>query len=262
MSYSEQVPRREQAPRRRRPPRGKRKKQHFFLNIFIVILVIAGLYLLVTSSIFDVKYFTIENNQHFTEAQIVEISGVPKGENIFTIRVSHAQERLEQDPYIRGARVQWDLPDTIAISLDERTEDVLVASGDDLLLLNYDGTILRTDAAKSALPLIVGLTPKDPAPGQPLKVAEADLLKPCFDFFQLMQLHDFPVQHLDVGNLLPRVYILDTFYIEGTLKDIENNIDELKRVVAYQLANVSDRGKISVSATGTGSFIPENSGTV
>jgi hypothetical protein len=252
MSYTEST------PRRHRPPRGKRKKQHFFLPVIIVILVIAGLYLLGTSSLFDVKNFTIENNRHLTTAQIIDLSGVPKGENIFTVRVSHAQERLEQDPYIRAAQVKWDLPDTIAISVDERTEDVLVAAEEGLLVVSYDGTILRKDGAGSTLPVIVGLTPKDPVPGQPLKVNEADMLKPCLDFFQIMTLHDFYVERLDIEAIVPRAYLLDTLYIEGSFKDMEDNIDELKKVAFDLLSKGIERGKINVTGTGACSFIPES----
>ncbi|MDR0874670.1 MAG: FtsQ-type POTRA domain-containing protein [Clostridiales Family XIII bacterium] len=252
MSYSEQT------SHRRRPARGKRRKQHFFLNIFIVVLIIAGLYLLGTSSIFDVKNFSVEGNAHFTTAQVIELAGVPKGKNIFTVRVSQIEERLETDPYVRSAQAKWDLPDAIAISLDERTEEVLVASGESVLVLNFDGTILRADEAGSKLPLVVGLTPQAPVPGQPLKVNEADLLKPSLDFFQLMSLHDFFAERLDVTAVVPRAYILDTLYIEGSLKDIEDNIDELKKVVADLLGKGIERGKINVTNTGACSFTPDD----
>jgi cell division protein FtsQ len=256
MSYSDA------SPRRRRPARGKRKKQHFFLNIFIVILVIAGLYLIGTSSIFDVKSFTIEGNRHFTTAQVIDLSGIPRGENIFTVRVSQAEERLEEDPYVRGAQVKWDLPDAISVTLEERTEDVLIAAGADSLVINFDGTILRTGGGGSKLPVVVGLTPIDPVPGIPLKVSEADLLKPCLDFFQLLDMHDFYAERLDVTAVVPRVYILDTLSIEGNLKDIEGSIEELKKVVADLLSKGIERGKISVTGTGACSFIPEDSGVL
>ena len=252
MSYTEQE------YRRRRAPRGKRKKQYFFLNIIVLILVLACLYLVGTSSIFDVKEFVIEGDRHFTTAQIIDMSGVQKGENIFTVRVSNAEERLEQDPYIKSAEVKWDLPDTITITLEERTEDILIESGEDVFVLNFDGTILLADGAGRMMPRIVGLTPKDPKEGKPLSVNEADLLKPCLDFFKVMNMHELPVMRLDVSNFVPRAYILDTLYIEGALKDIETNVVELKTVLADLLLKEISRGKISVSGTGTCSFVPDD----
>ena len=252
MNYSEQE------YRRRRPQRGKRRKQHFFLNIFVLILAVVCSYFVITSSIFDVKSFTIESDGHFTTAQIIEMSGIPKGENIFKVRVSNAEERLEGDPYIKSAQVKWDLPDNILITIEERTEDILVESGENLLVLNFDGTILLTDGVGRMMPVIVGLTPKDPKAGKPLSVNEADLLKPCLDFFRVMNLHDLPVKKLDVTNFVPRAYILDTLYVEGAMRDIENSVDDLKKVIADLLSKGIERGKISVTGTGTCSFAPEN----
>ena len=256
MSYTEQE------YYRRRPPRGKRRKKYFFLNIIVLVLVLACLYLVGTSSIFDVKEFVVEGDGHFTTAQIIDMSGIKKGENIFTVRVSNAEERLENDPYIKSAEVKWDLPDAITITLVERTEDILIESGDDVFVLNFDGTILLAEGSGRMMPRIVGLTPKDPKAGKPLNVNEADLLKPCLDFFQVMDRHDLPVMRLDVRNFVPRAYILDTLYIEGALKDMEANAIELKTVLSDLLSKGIARGKISVSGTGTCSFVPDDPASI
>ena len=211
-----------------------------------------------TSSLFDVKTFTIESDGHYTTAQIIELSGIPKGENIFKVRVSNAEERLEGDPYIKSAEVKWDLPDSINIVLEERSEDILIETDDTVLVLNFDGTILLTDGKGRMMPRIVGLTPKDPQAGKALSVNEADMLKPCLDFYKTTIQRDLPVTKLDIRNFIPRAYVLDTLYIEGNLKDIEGNVDELKRVVADLLSKGIERGKISVSGTGTCSFVPDN----
>jgi len=247
MRYSE-------ADRRRR---GKRKKKNYFRNVLITVLVIAGLFWAAFySGIFDVKKITVENNVHYTSAQVAELSGVNLGDNIFRVRVSEVAKTLERDPYIRKADVKWALPDGLNIVLDERKESVLIAYPDGFVIADFDGIILRLTKEQLLLPLVAGITPIDPQPGMALKAEEAGQLKPALDFIKFVGDNDFYIKKLDVGGVVPRAYVFDTLVLEGDIQYMQKNIDDIKRIVADLDSKGIDHGTISVSSTAC-SFSPE-----
>ncbi|MDR3305903.1 MAG: FtsQ-type POTRA domain-containing protein [Clostridiales Family XIII bacterium] len=240
-----------------RRKRGKRKKKRYLLKIGIAVLALVGLYYLAMSSFFDIETITVENNSYFTSAQVAELSGVKKGDNLFKTRTGPVREQLTQNPYIREAEVQRVLPDEIHITVDERSEDVVVRAENAWLVVDYDGVILRSTDDPPILPAVDGLTAVNPEPGKALKVKEADMLAPCLDFFAYMEEHDFYIKRLDTGGVITKAYIFDNLICEGDLKNIEKSVENLKKVVADLSAKGVERGTISVNGSGTCSFTPE-----
>jgi cell division protein FtsQ len=246
-----------------RRKRGKRKRKYYLLKTAIAVLALFGLYQFAMSPFFAIDRIVVQDNAHFTAAQVAELSGVKKGDNIFKTRTGIVKEQLEADPYIRSVLVERELPDGIRITVEERSEDVLVRieaeNGPEFAAMCYDGVVLRTGALdeKPILPEIDGLTPLESAPGKPMKVKEASMLKPSLDFFRTVQEHDFYVMRLDVSGVLMKAYIFEHLVCEGELKNLSDNIDGIRSIVADLNTKGIERGTISVSGTGTCSFKPE-----
>ena len=237
--------------------RGKRRKQRPFLNILIVVLVILGAYFIgFRSGIFDIKEVEVEGNIHYTAGQVAELTGVEFGDNIFRTRVSAVAKKLEEDPYIRKADVKWALPAGLFIVLDERKESVLVEHGEEYVIVDFDGVILRQTKEYLLLPVFTGLTPISPEAGKALRVEEAGLLKPGLDFIEFVEHSDFYIKRLDLGGVVPRAYVFDRLLVEGELKNMEKNMGEIKRVIADLDSKGIERGTISVGG-GSCSFSPE-----
>ena len=252
MNYSEEA----------RHKRGKRKKKHYLLRIVIVAAVLFGLYELAMSPLFQIKQIVVSNNARFTAAQIIDLSGVHNGDDIFRISLGNMQNNLEKNPYIRSAVVKRVFPDELRITVDERTEDALVDAGKTApgkyVAINNDGVILRFVPADQLpqLPVINGLTPIQPVVGKPLRVEEANLLKPALDFFAIVQKDDFFFKSLDVSGVNAQAYIFDHLVCVGDLTQIEKSIPEIRKVTADLLGKGIERGTINVSSTAC-SFTPE-----
>ena len=240
-----------------RRKRGKRKKKNYFLNFSITVLVALGAYYMAFhSGVFDVKKIETEGNIHYTDAQISELSGIKRGDNIFKTRVAAVARKLEEDPYIRKADVKWVLPDGISIIMDERKESVLVPYDEGYAIVDYDGVVLRLTREYLRMPVIVGLTPINPKPGTALRAEEAGQLKPGLDFIKFVDGSDFYIKKLDLGSVIPRAYVFDMLIIEGELKNIERSMNEIKRVIADLDSKGIERGTVSVGSNAC-SFSPE-----
>ena len=240
-----------------RKRRGKRKKKNYFRDITITVLAILGAYWIVFhSGIFDIKEITVENNVHYTGAQVAELTGVAMGENIFRVRVSSLAKTLEQDPYIREAVVSRVFPSGLNIVIDERKESVLVEDKDGYAIIDFDGIILRQTKERLILPVLSGLTPIDATPGTPLNAEEAGQLKPALDFIRYVVEHDFYIKKLNIGGVIPRAHVFDLLVLEGELRYIERNLEEIKRIISDLESQGIERGTISVSSSSC-SFSPE-----
>ncbi|MCL2492644.1 MAG: FtsQ-type POTRA domain-containing protein [Clostridiales bacterium] len=252
MNYSE-------AARRKR---GKRKKKHYVLRIIVVAAVLFGLYELAMSPIFTIKQIDVAGGVRFTAAQIVELAGAHDGDNIFKISLGNVQGNLEKNPYIRSAAVKRVFPDKLSITVEERTEDALIDAGKaapgKYVAINDDGVILRFVPANQLpqLPVIDGLTPIQPVVGKPLRVEEANMLKPALDFFGAVQKDDFFFKSLDLSGVSAQAYIFDHLVCVGDLAQIEKSVPEIRKVTADLLSKGIERGTINVSSTAC-SFTPE-----
>jgi len=251
MRYSEEN-------RRRR----KRKKPHLLLKVTIAILAVVGLYKFLMSDFFGVETITVTGNIYYTQSQIVELSGIVKGENIFRLRTGRVERALESDPYIRFAEAKKDLPGEMLVTVEERAEAVMVkmpapTEAGEYIVVDFEGFILRICEQQEMIPVIEGLTPIDPAPGSPLKVKEVDMLGPSLKFFETVGKYDFYFSRIDVAGVIAQADIYDGLVCRGDLSAIEASIEEIRLIVADLNTQGISRGIINVSGTGTCSFTPE-----
>ena len=237
--------------------RKKRKKKRYFLKILITLAVLVGLYFFATSSVFGIDKFKVEGNSHYTPEQIVEMTGIKEGDNLFKAKTSAAKKELLSDPYIKVVDINRKLPNGIDIIIEERIEGAIVMSEEVYFIIDSEGMILNKTEEIPLLTLIEGITPVKPEEGTVLKAKEADQLKKSLDFIRFMEENDFFVQKIDVSGVGIKMYVLNALICEGSFKDIKNGIEPLRLVITDLLGKGIERGTISISNDGTCSFRPD-----
>ncbi|MDR0519668.1 MAG: FtsQ-type POTRA domain-containing protein [Clostridiales Family XIII bacterium] len=240
------------------PHRKRRKKKHFFLNVFIFILAVAGVFLLAMSGLFAIKDITVESTgRHFTDYKIAEMSGIKKGDNLWRTKMGEAAKRLEKDPYIAVAQISRELPDTVAISIKERTEDYLIAADGRFVVLDWSGIVLNTVDEAPDLPVIEGIDLKGIVTGSAVKPKRGILLA---DIVQLIRsgaksglnFHRVAVSDIDIV-----AYVTDTLSVKGKLDDVAGGLEKVKIVMSDLKKQKIKRGTIIVGSTGNCTFSPE-----
>ncbi len=99
---------------------------------------------------------------HFrSEADLSARAGINVGENVFTIDLDAAQNKLEADPWIADATLARRLPDGILITVRERQAAALVALGSDTFLATSSGELFKKlePGDPCELPVITGVDP-------------------------------------------------------------------------------------------------------
>jgi cell division protein FtsQ len=93
-----------------------------------------------------------------TRNQIVAALDIKRGQPLLAFDPVAAKARLDALPWVRGASVERVLPDTVRVRIEERKPLALWQRNRKLVLVDLDGTVIRTRSLNRFrhLPLVVG----------------------------------------------------------------------------------------------------------
>lgn len=119
------------------------RKKHIGAWIALILLVLiggacAGLYFYA-----NVESITVEGNSRFTEQEIINLSGLYTGRNLFLYDLGEAKANIEKDPYVECLSVKRVFPKELHISVREREEYAAIsASGGLYCVIDREGFVL------------------------------------------------------------------------------------------------------------------------
>lgn len=123
-----------------------------------VIFVYCYQYVL-TSPFFALEHVRIMGVGDSTKERLVRSCGLRKGQNILSLRLDEVRKKIEADPWIRSARVERELPDTLLISV-VREEAWAIVVAEQLYYMNRCGEIFKNvePHEPTDLPVITGVS--------------------------------------------------------------------------------------------------------
>ncbi|MCR4805076.1 MAG: FtsQ-type POTRA domain-containing protein [Clostridia bacterium] len=231
----------------------KRRKKHYFLRFVVFCALVFGAYQFLNSSHFAVRHFEVQGNHYYTPAQVVQLSGLQSGVNMFfETKTKPARDALLADPYIKTADIERDPPSTIKIDLVERREYAAVPYGEQYVLIDREGTVLRIAGSEPALPILGNMSIVEMTPGNPLQVEQTYLLTDTLSLLALVEQSDLYFKRIDFSTVIIRAYIYDDLYCEGTPANIRDNMESLQKLLQELYKEDITRGVIRV---GTDSYL-------
>lgn len=248
-----------EAPTEQKPvkKKKKRKKKHYFLRFLIFCVVLGGLIYALQSPLFYVKEIKVEGNRFYTPAQIIEMSGLTTGKNMFfEIKTKPARDALLETPYIRLVNIRKKPMHTLVISVEERIEYAAVPDGDNYVLIDDEGMVLSISDKQPTVPLLEGMVVQDMDPGVPLKVDQAYLLTDTLKLLKATDATDLYFPRVYFTSVLVRAYINDQYYVEGEPGEIENSLEQIRTTMQEQYAAGVNKGVIRVGKDGYLAFDP------
>lgn len=234
--------------------RRKRRKKHYLVKFLLLVAFCGGVYYFATSSFFDINIIEIKNNNYYTTEQVIDIAKAKSGGNIFVFPVESTKDRLLKDPYIKGAKISRRLPDIIIISIAEREEIAAVPYGDEFVIIDRDGMVLRKTDEEPALTLFTGMILTNIQAGTPLEVEENHMLSGALNLLYKMEEHDIFFKRIDFSDYLIRAYIYDHLICQGSPENILKSMDDLEDVLYDLYVQGIERGIIKVGGNGYYSF--------
>lgn len=134
----------------------KQIKKYFLIALFIGLVFISIIYA-GSQFIFLIDKISVSGNIELTQNEIIKISGINKGMNIFTVNIGQTINKLREEPYIRYAYVSRTLPNKISINVIERKPIALI-SMDKLYSFDISGILLpEPTRINNDLPILTGI---------------------------------------------------------------------------------------------------------
>ena len=246
--------------KRRIKRKRKLKMPGFFTRIFIILGVIIAVIAFSLSSFFTVDTIDVQGNKYFTDEEISNMAHASTGQNIiYKLNKGNMLNYLEKNPYIEEARVYRKLPSTIVINVKERIQIAALTYGDQFLIIDNKGTLLRMTKTKPKLTIVTGFKVKKVKLGETVEVNSPDLFKELLSLLKSMEAGDVYFTKINITELFITANVYDSLVVKSKYKDLKDNIDKgrLHKVLDELFKRNIKRGTITISSDGYASFTPE-----
>ena len=246
--------------KRRMKRKRKLKMPGFFTRIFIILGVIIAVTAFSLSSFFTVDTIDVQGNKYFTDEEISNMAHASTGQNIiYKLNKGNMLNYLEKNPYIEEARVYRKLPSTIVINVKERIQIAALTYGDQFLIIDNKGTLLRITKTKPKLTIVTGFKVKKVKLGETVEVNSPDLFKELLSLLKSMESGDVYFTKINITELFITANVYDSLVVKSKYKDLKDNIDKgrLHKVLDELFKRNIKRGTITISSDGYASFTPE-----
>jgi cell division protein FtsQ len=263
--------------------RKKRRKKHYFLRFLLIVLVCVGGYFLAMSGLFSIGTIDVKDSSfagaadetdaagltgaavtagaagstYFTAAQIIELSGISEGANMWKTDMNEAERRIEESPYVKSCEIARKPFHRIIITVKERSEAFVIKSEDEYAVLDYEGYVLRTTDEPGHMPVIENIGLEKAVPGQAAVVGQNLLLTDVITFLRQAEASDIYFKRIVCSDVTVLAYIYDHLTCRGTFKNLTDNMEQLRTVYLDLRHEKISRGMIIVSGNGTCTFSPE-----
>lgn len=125
----------------------RRRKRSRGATVFYIVLsgfIVAGAVYLCLTMLFNVDRINIEGNTLYSERDIIETSGISKGQNLFEVDTDHAADKLYSVySYIEEAEVKRSFPNEVTITITEAQPFAVIEEADGYTLISSKGKVLE-----------------------------------------------------------------------------------------------------------------------
>ncbi|MEA1985915.1 MAG: FtsQ-type POTRA domain-containing protein [Candidatus Marinimicrobia bacterium] len=131
-------------------------KKYFWITFLVLFIITAFLYAK-SQFVFLIDEIFVTGNHELTKNEVIKISKINKGENIFSVKIGETINIIKEEPYIKYAFVSRIFPNKIMINIIERKPVALIKM-DEIYSFDIYGILLpKPTRTKNDLPQITGV---------------------------------------------------------------------------------------------------------
>ncbi len=189
-------------------PKGKRICVALYALAALLIFV-GGLYWVRHAHLFVLQRMSVDlpANSHLTKEQILVLTGVPLGKNVFSLDLSRIEKRIEAHPWVAQAFVSRKLPNELYVKVVLERPVAMVSTPQGVYLVNEKGRLFApaSPAQMKDFPALAGISTEELSARQ-LRPSRRPLLK----LLAYLQGHD---QYLPCYANISQIKILDEGFV-------------------------------------------------
>ena len=232
--------------------RKKRKKIKIrkFILIFIL-LVSLFITLCLKLSYFNVSEIKVHNNKNLSVEEIIKLSNINKGSNIFYLNTKESMTNILKNSYVLDVNIKRKLPSNIDITVEERVAAFYAIKGNGFIIVGKDGVVLEEKQKLNNIELIklLGFNTMQATIGKKLPCNDLRKISVIGTITEIVNVSKskLKITSVDISDLLNiRVYYENMYVKLGTSEDLGKKLDKAITVLELeQLKNA--KGYIDVS---------------
>ena len=201
--------------------------------------------------LFNVDRVIIEGNTLYEERDLIETSGIEKGENLFEVDIAYAEDKLYSVySYVEEVEVKRSFPNAVTITIVEATPFSVIEEADGYTLVSAGGKVLERglEEVPDGMLSVRGLSTVTSTEDD---VKRMELMKKIISTMQKLEMEDYVF--LDLSDTLEITMIYDNrvkvnlgneLELEYKLQFADSVVSEKIPKTGYQLVEASVPGKI------------------
>lgn len=126
--------------------------------VFLIVSLIIAIIYFMLSPIFNISEIKVNGNEKITENQIISLSEIKLGDNIYKTSKKEVVSNIKQNPYIESVNFKRNLPNKIELNIEERKATFMLEFSNSYVYINNQGYILEISPEKMDGQIITGFT--------------------------------------------------------------------------------------------------------
>lgn len=242
-----------------------RKRRLRTIVISVVLFLLLATFLLIYLP--RVKTYEIIGLTTIEASELLQQSGLEKNTHIFKLNLNDAKTAIEQNPYVKVDDIEYQFPDSVRITVTERSDDACIRFVGQDAVISRDGTVLQIGEA-NAFPGILrlqGVNVTGYMVGQPLGVQDAYQLRVITQVLEYLYQSDYrnDFDVVDLSNPVD-IRLLSKNQVTvrvGQIEDMDSKLYRVSRVLRL-LVSEGRTGGILDASTDTLSYREVEEGNV
>lgn len=138
--------------------RKKNKKKFYGFILLLTLLILCGIAAL-GYFVFEIEQIQVEGSDRFSDEEIIALSGVQTGQNLFLVSKKQIKENIERQPYLQFTDLSYELPSTLILHVTEKKAYGAVPFDGQYAFIDEKGIVLQLSAEANNVPVVEGFGP-------------------------------------------------------------------------------------------------------
>lgn len=237
----------------------RRKKMFRKKCLLLMILLLTVLFTLCFKlPIFNIKNIDVTNNKNISKKEILKLSDVYCGNNIFYVDFNKIKDNILSNPYINKVEIKMKLPNTLIINVTERKIDYYLTANNNNIIIDSDGIVVENKKSIGNMKLtkLSGISAKKFDLGKQLDCDDIKKIQAIKTFSKFVTTKDnkFRITSIDLTDLTDiKVYYNNMCVKIGDTYNLKNKLNKAINIL-IGINKEGAKGYIDVSYDGNPVF--------
>jgi len=141
----------------------------------LILIILAGIIYFFLSPIFNINELIVTGNEKIPQEEILKLSQVQKGNNIFIKTKYSIMENIKQNTYVGEVKIRRKLPGTLYIDVKERNISYQIEYNENYVYIDSQGYVLEISQEKQNAIILKGCNTEEVENKK--RISEIDLEK-------------------------------------------------------------------------------------